>query len=130
MLFWHCLYIIDYAMDVIIKEFYRQNPAYSNDIFERLVQRSIIKLKVANKYPEISKIVVEAYVIMPDDLKEELAARYKKMEKEHLPFAFKDIDTSKFRVGLDLAKAFEFIYLTLEALSNKFIAEYNNGNRI
>ena len=49
---------------------------------------------------------------------------YKQLSNEFMPTIFKDLDTSKFRSGLNPKKALEIVMLFLEALQQKYNKEY------
>ncbi|MCX8129655.1 MAG: TetR/AcrR family transcriptional regulator [Clostridia bacterium] len=120
------LYILDYVIDYYIKKFNSQYAFSTSDVFERLVERAKEKMKLAYEDPDMYKLVFEAFANTPDDIKPEVQGRYAKIIAEQTPLAFKDLDFSKFRKGVDPKKAIELIVLSLEALGNKYLSMYKN----
>lgn len=118
------LYVIDYTLDHFVKKFYEAKTDHSSDIFERLITWSINKLKMAHDYPAETKLLMEAFVDMPDELKPDLIKRSEKLYKDNLPVFFEGIDMSKFRESVSPEKAIELIMLCLEGLKNKYTEKY------
>ncbi len=120
------LYVLDYIIDFFTEKFYKMMDDLPADFFERIMKTGLIKLKMAHEYPSMYKILLDAITHAPDDLKEEVQARYEKMYKESMPMLLKDIDTSKFRKDIDRNKAIELIMLALEGVSNKYLNIFKN----
>lgn len=120
------LYVFDYIADFFTRRFYKAITDPPADIFERMVKMGIIKLKAAYEYPLEYKFLLDAVTHTSDELKQEIQARYEKMYKESMPIIFDNIDTSKFREGIDTTKAIEMIMYALEGLSNKYIDIFRN----
>ena len=120
------LYILDYVINYNIKKFYSLNKKPAKDVFERLLERSQIKMQLAFEDPLLYKFLMKAFLNTPNELKNELNDRIIKISTEHTPNAFKDIDYSKFRKGIDPDKAIELIVLSLEGLFNKYMNIYRS----
>lgn len=114
------LYLLDIAMDYFMSRFYSYDTKSSSDIFERIMQRGIIKMKISSEEPLMSKLVMEAFIDTPQDMEEEIAVRYKKLYSENIPTVLQDVDYSLFRDDIDTHKAMEFMMLCFDALYNKY----------
>ncbi len=115
------LYLVDYSMKHFLDRFYDNDFKASSDLFERIMYRGIIKMKIAGEQPLMYKLVMEAFVDTPDGMKEEMNIRYKKMYEEHMPVVFEDIDYSLFREDIDKQKAIEFMLLCFDSIYNKYM---------
>lgn len=115
------LYLVDYSMKHFLDRFYDNDFKVSSDLFERIMCRGIIKMKIAGEQPLMYKLVMEAFVDTPDGMQEEMNIRYKKMYEEHMPVVFEDIDYSLFREDIDKQKAIEFMLLCFDSIFNKYM---------
>ncbi|MDF2988719.1 MAG: hypothetical protein K0R50_4229 [Eubacterium sp.] len=115
------LYLLDYAIEYFIKKFYSYDVKASGDIFERIMQRGVIKMKIAGEKPLLYKLLMEAFVVTPAGLEDEMNLRYQKIYSENMPVVFEDIDYSLFRDEVDIKKALEFITLCFDSIYNKYI---------
>lgn len=114
------LYLLDIAMDYFVNNFYKYETKTGSDLFERIVQQGIIKMKLASEHPYMYKMVMEAFIDTPDDMKEEILNRYQKIYSESMPELFKDVDYSLFRDDIDTQRAIEFIMLCFDSIYNKY----------
>lgn len=115
------LYIFDIAIDTFINKYNKYELKESSDLFERLTERGLIKLKIAGEEPLMYKLVMEAFVDTPDGMAEEVHKRYKKIHDDYMPAFFEGTDYSLFREGIDTRKAIEFMMICLDAIQNKYI---------
>lgn len=114
------LYLLDLSMDIFMNKFYSYYVEPSSDIFDRVMQIGIIKIKISNEEPLMTKLVLEAFIDTPQEMKEEIGGRYKKFYSENMPLKFQDVDYSLFRDDIDTQKAIEFMMLCFDALYNKY----------
>jgi len=120
------LYTLDYTIDYILNKYYLMLEDKPSDLFERMMWVSLLKMKMWHDEPLMFNLVFNAFVNLPDELKEELGDRYAQLNNEHIPRFFEGIDTSKIRKGVDINKAIEVIMLFLDGLSNKYLRIYKN----
>ncbi len=118
------IYIIDYILEYYLKEFYNGYSNESSDVFDRLINYSKEKMKLAYINLHMYKIIFEAFGNTPEEVKQEIEDRYKQIYEEHLPIVFEGIDYSRFRKGIDPQKAIELIALCLDGLSKKYLSIY------
>ncbi|MCR4436730.1 MAG: TetR/AcrR family transcriptional regulator [Clostridiales bacterium] len=121
------LYVVDYAIDHFIKEYDASTVNLSSDIFQRFTEISLIKLKMAYGSPVLYKLLLNAFVDMPAEVRDDLQERYDRICRTYVPLILEDIDISGFRKDIDAHRAVEFIYLSLEALSRKYMLELKRG---
>lgn len=118
------LYILDYSIDRILKQFYSNDEKMPTDLFDKLITWSINKVKVYYDLPLESKVVMQAFIDIPEELKDEMMERQQKIYTQNVPMFIKDIDTSKFREGVEPNKAIELLMMCLGALNKKYIDMY------
>lgn len=116
------LYLFDIAVDTFIDKYNKYEYALkeNSDLFERLTERGLIKMKIAGEEPQMYKLVMEAFIDTPEGMKEEVNERYQRIYNEYMPAFFEGIDYSLFREGVDTRKAIEFMMLCLDAILGKY----------
>ena len=117
-------YILDYAMDRFITKFNKENVKLSSDIFERLMQKGLLKLKIATKEPILYGIIYGSIVNTPDNLKKEIYKKYSKLSTNNSKNIYEGIDTSKFKDGVELKKTVDLIIIFLEGFLNKYLETF------
>lgn len=120
------LYIFDYSVEYLLNKYYAVKCDEPSDLFERLVWLSMLKMRMTYEEPLMSKMLFTAIVNMPKALEKDLTERYNTLYAKNMPVILKDVDTSKFRKGIEPQKAIELIMLCLDGLSNKYINMYKN----
>lgn len=118
------LYVVDYCIRIFVEEYDKYPLTDTGDIFQRLGELSVIKLKMTHANPELSKILMEALENSQEDIRSEVERRYNQLSSVYLPAFFKEIDYSKFRSGVNPSKAIEILMLFLKALGDKYIKNY------
>lgn len=114
------LYVCDYVINFLCEEFFKHLNELPADVFERIMQIGIIKLRMAYEYPLEYRFALDALTHPDDDLKQDVQSRYDKLLRESMPLIFKDIDTSSFRGDIDRNKAMEIVMFTVDGLGNKY----------
>ncbi len=115
------LYLLDITIKHFMNRFYELDTKPSNDIFEKMIQSGMVKVKIAFEAPLMYKLIMEAFVDTPKGVKDEIAARYQEIYAQAMPNFFENIDYSKFREDIDTMKAIEFISLCLDSLYRKYV---------
>lgn len=120
------LYIFDYCITNLIEKYYQAKELESEDIFERFMRMSVKKMKIIQEEPHMNKLVFSAFTNMPEELKQELSERYNNYISKYLHKIFENVDTSKFRKGIDPKKAIEVIIMCMDGLSSKYLQRYKD----
>lgn len=119
------LYILEYAVAIFVKKFEAQSADLSSDIFDRLLQRGLQKLKMGRDEPLLYQIVFSAFMNAPEKLKAEINEKFAGL-RENASTLFDNIDTSGFRENINLEKAVEIISTLLEGVINKYLSLFKN----
>ena len=104
------LFLYDYCLEILQTEYFDKVNLDERDLFERLRQTSLLKIKVIQKYPWIFDFVKMAVLTESVAVKAELLERRKKVENNSLAKFYSDIDVSRFRANLDIEKAKQLIF--------------------
>ncbi|HHV99786.1 MAG TPA: TetR/AcrR family transcriptional regulator [Clostridiaceae bacterium] len=120
------LYILDYIISYMTKRLYNIIGTPSTDVFERIMNTGLAKIRLAYEEPLMYEVLYMAFISTPEELKEEIQRRYNKIYAENVPAFIENIDMSRFRKDINPAKALETIILLIDALTNKYINIYRN----
>lgn len=119
-------YMIDRAMRRILKIYEELSGKMPDDLFERLLYREQIKLKLAAREPLLYGFFYKVFLDVPDDLREEMALRFKAYSSESSDELLSGLDTSKFRDDVDVEAAVRMIHLMLDGLLNRYSAQFKS----
>jgi len=131
------LFLYDHFSEILLKEFFEKLDSEETDIFNKLKQISTLKIQLMNQYPDIFDFFVKATVEEDRDIKKDIVERNDKMTVNSFARLFANIDTSKFREGVEIDKAINIILWTFEGIGNRHLdklkllpAETNNYKEI
>lgn len=123
-------FILDYALETIMKEF---NPLlYSDekDLLDRIWQISLLKRELCHQHPNIFEFLTASYYQITDDPKSSFAVRFTKLQKEIYELLYDKIDETLLKDGIDKFMASNMIRWTLEGLSEKITQENKSFHQI
>ncbi|MFJ7684090.1 TetR/AcrR family transcriptional regulator [Peribacillus butanolivorans] len=115
------LFLFDYCLDMVMKEFYEKVNLEERDFFARLRQISLIKMELLNKFPDIIRFFEKAILEEANDIKGDFKEKIFSVKSSTA--IFDDIDTSKFREDIDIQKAIKSILWTFEGFSNEVLTK-------
>lgn len=121
------LFLYDYCLEIIKKEYFDLVDLSETDIFERLRQAYLLKVRILKQYPwifDFSKVVVYTD---SEAVNNELNERKKKLEENSMQNFYGDIDTSNFRENLDVEKSKQLIYWAVGGYANQILEEMRNN---
>jgi TetR/AcrR family transcriptional regulator len=120
------LYIVDYILEYALNKFYSDSEELSSDLFQRIIQTGMRKLKIAYEEPLVHELLYKTFIDTPDDLKDDVKTRYMKLYNKEVPNFFEDMDTSLLRGDIDPKKAIEVVLIFMEGLQAKYLNQYKN----
>ncbi|MBT2688230.1 TetR/AcrR family transcriptional regulator [Bacillus sp. ISL-47] len=113
------LFLYDHLMEVFSEKISEKLDWSERDIFIKLRQITLIKFELFDVYPEILNFFKAAYMEEAEEVKGELERRNKEMLSKSYKKFFSDIDTSQFKEGIDIKRAVDIIYWTIEGFGNQ-----------
>src|SRR5690554_6425793 len=93
------LFLYDYCLEILEREYFDRIDLREKDIFERLRQTCLLKIQVMRKHPWIFDFVRVAVFTDSVAVRDELIKRRKKVENSSFERFYGDIDLSPFRSG-------------------------------
>ena len=100
------------------------------DFFAAREKLSLMKYAFNKKNGDIYKVLKEAYLATPDELKAEMEKRSDAFFIERNQLWELLFERVPLREGVDRGQAFELVMLTLDYFDQKFLAEMTAGNEL
>ncbi len=120
------LFLFDYCLDILEKEYFNQIDLQEKDVFERLRQTYLLKIQVLEKHPWMFDFVKMAVFTDSGAVQNELIKRRQRIEKNSLERFYGDIDTSRFRRELDVEKAKQLIYWAVGGYAHQILEQFRS----
>lgn len=120
------LFLFDYCLDILEREYFSRVELHEKDIFERLRQTCLLKIQVMQKFPWIFDFIRAAVVTDSEAVKDELAKRRRMVENSSFERFYGDIDTSRFRSELDVDKAKQLIFWAVGGYADQILNRFKN----
>ncbi|HHW92837.1 MAG TPA: TetR/AcrR family transcriptional regulator [Firmicutes bacterium] len=121
------LFLYDYCLELLEREYFSQIDLEEKDIFERLRQACLLKIKVMEKHPWIFDFTRVAVYTYSEAVREELRKRRKALETSLFKRFYDGIDTAPFRRDLDVEKAKKLIYWAVGGYANQILEQIKNA---
>ncbi|MNO21931.1 Fatty acid metabolism regulator protein [compost metagenome] len=118
------LYLYDYFIEMLMEESYSNIDWEQRDIFIRYKQIAILKFTLFQKYPNAFEFIKKVYPEDASEVKPELEERKKGFLNKGYKELFGDVDLTKFKAGIDIEKAVNIIYWTIEGFAYKLQDRY------
>ncbi|CFX96253.1 Tetracycline transcriptional regulator, TetR-related, C-terminal [Syntrophomonas zehnderi OL-4] len=122
------LFLYDYCLDILEREYFDRIDLHEKDIFERLRQTCLLKIQVMQKYPWIFDFIRVVVFTDSDEVKDELKKRRKMVEASIFERFYGDIDTSRFRSELDVEKAKQLIFWAVSGYAGEILEQFRSND--
>ncbi|MDR4888048.1 helix-turn-helix domain-containing protein [Fredinandcohnia sp. QZ13] len=109
------LFLYDYYLEVMVNDLFANIDLDEPDIFNKYRSITLIKFELMKKHPEMFNFVRLAFEEDSPEIKIELEKRNKDVLKSSYTRLANSIDVSKFKEGIDVQKAMNIIFWSLEA---------------
>nr|WP_306813099.1 TetR/AcrR family transcriptional regulator [Paenibacillus soyae] len=113
------LYLYDHAVVFLRDEVAAKVDAEERDLFAKLRQLSVLKMGIYSVHPDLFDFLKTAFFEESPDVKSELAERNKQIVASEYYRLFADIDMTKFRAGIDPARALNVILWSMEGFGEQ-----------
>jgi TetR/AcrR family transcriptional regulator len=113
------LFLHQHFIAVLLKEFFDEKQFMEPDVFERLKNIMILKSQLMNKYPEIFNFFISAYRETSSEIKNEVDNSHHELMQSSYAKIFENIDTTLFKANIDMKRAIQVVFWTLEGYSNQ-----------
>lgn len=113
------LFLYDYCIELIVKEFYEKINLDEKDIFIRVRQMALLKYEIFKRHPEIYNFIMAAYFEDASEVKNDIENRTQELITSSYSKIFEGIDISKFREDIDIKRVINIITWTIEGFANR-----------
>jgi len=114
------LFLHDHFIDIFMEEIHAKINWTEKDIFERYRDIARLKFQVYQKYPEMLNFIKNVYSEDSSEVRPDLERRKKELLSKGYADLFGDIDTSKFKDGIDVQRAKNIIFWTMEGFAYQY----------
>jgi len=111
------LFLYDYCIELYTKEFYNKINMDETDIFIKLRECGLVKAELMIRYPEIFVFIEVAYREKSKNVKSDLELINSELTTSSYAKVFANVDTSKFKEGLELDKCINIIIWTIDGFA-------------
>jgi TetR/AcrR family transcriptional regulator len=122
------LFLYDYCLEILEREYFSRIDLVEKDIFERLRQTCLLKIRIMQRYPWIFDFTRVAVFTDSVAVKDDLQKRRKMMEGSIFERFYGDIDTAPFRSDLDVDKAKQLIFWAVGGYANQILEQFKNSD--
>ena len=122
-------YLIEYAIDTTMDEFFSRIDANERDFIERMRQIAQVKTTYYYENPHVSNFIATVYLSDDVDLPVNLQARLDDLQKRGYTKMYDNIDKTLFRDDVDAQKAFNLIRWAIEGYQNELMEKFK-GKKI
>lgn len=119
------LYLYNYCIDISLKEMYEQLDLEQTDFFIKMKQLLAVKMEIMKRHPAFFNFLETAYTETSSDMKDDLDQINTDLLNSSMHRLFANIDTSKFRAGIDTAKAIQLVLWSLEGFGQHLLRTAN-----
>ncbi|MEG6567029.1 TetR/AcrR family transcriptional regulator [Thermoanaerobacterium saccharolyticum] len=120
------IYLFDRIVEEFVAAFYEFIDDSPSDIFERLMNWTIIKFKLYFKKPVEYRFLTVSIYDSPEEIKDDILKRYERISSEIMKKFMENLDLSSFRKDVDIDRALSFIMTSIEAIGNKYLEMYKH----
>lgn len=118
------VFLIEYSVQ-IIDELYEQIDLNETDLFKRLENIGLQKLHVHREYPLVFDFLTSSIQEESSEVKDLIKHKVDSVYGKGKDLIYKNIDSSKFREGIDIEKAIEILNWTMFGFGEKAIQQIN-----
>jgi len=123
------LYLIDYSVQ-IIEQIVEQIDLNETDIFKRIENIGLKKLRIQRKFPQVFDFLVSTKQEESAEVKEIIKQKVDPIYDESTNKMYEQIDYDKFREGIDIEKAIEILNWTMFGFGEKGLKQINTFENI
>ncbi len=112
------LFLYDYLQEMFMNKIYEKINWNEKDLFIRYREIGLLKFELFKSYPETVNFIKVAYLEESNEVKSELEHRRNISITAAYQKLFTDFEHSKFKEGIDINKAIQIIFWSMEGFAN------------
>ncbi|MGG3912902.1 TetR/AcrR family transcriptional regulator [Rossellomorea vietnamensis] len=111
--------LYEHLSDLFTEKIYERLDLNEHDIFVTIRSVTLIKFELFSVYPDLINFLTSAFSEEASEVKDEIEKYKSRMVESSFATLFSNIDTSKFKEGIDVNKSIQVIYWTFEGMANQ-----------
>jgi TetR/AcrR family transcriptional regulator len=111
--------LYEHLSDLFTEKIYERIDWNERDIFVTIRSVTLIKFELFAVYPNLINFLTSAFLEEAPEVKDDIEQIKAKMVENSFAKLFTDMDTSKFKEGVDVKKSIQIIYWTFEGIANQ-----------
>lgn len=111
--------LYEYLSELFTDKIYEKVDWHEHDIFITIRSVTLIKFELFSVYPDLINFLTSAFSEEAPEVKDDIEKYKEKMVQSSFATLFSNIDTSKFKDGIDVKKSINIIYWTFEGIANQ-----------
>jgi TetR/AcrR family transcriptional regulator len=116
------LFLFDHFVNILIEKMKQEVNWNVKDIFDRNREMAAVKIEMFHQFPQVFDFFNGIFFEEDPEISKELETRKNEFLSNNYKEMMEDIDTSRFREGVDVEKAKDIITWSLEGFSNRMQA--------
>ncbi|WP_370642394.1 TetR/AcrR family transcriptional regulator [Virgibacillus salidurans] len=121
-------YLIDYAINVMIDEYFSLIDTKESDFVERLKQIAQVKSNYYYNHPDVSNFIGNIYLDDQAQLPEGLEKRLHDLQIKGYSLLYDNVDTSLFRGDVNVEKVYKLIRWSIEGYQSELMDFFKGQN--
>lgn len=122
------LHVVDKSIDFLLRRFMDVGgPLAGLDPFDAIMERGVVKMKLALEQPAMYKLIFDAFADTPKELAAEMGEMYQRLMALSKDMMAPSFDPALLREGVDPAKAMDLLHLFLDGWINRYLELYKRG---
>lgn len=113
------LYLYNYSLKIILEDFWGSINMEEKDMLKRCRQIAFVKLELLHRHPQLFDFYRTAIFTDSEEVKASLDKTSRNWRIDTFEKLFDNVDESKFKDGLEVAKAKELIVWSLNGIADK-----------
>ncbi|MFJ8065409.1 TetR/AcrR family transcriptional regulator [Psychrobacillus sp. NPDC096426] len=111
------LYLMEYCLKVVEEEYFSAIDENEPDLFERMKQIVVVKMEFLSKYPDAINFI--GTILLNNQIDENIKSRIESLHETGYAKIFGKIDSTLFKEGIDIQRAFNLIRWSIEGYENE-----------
>jgi TetR/AcrR family transcriptional regulator len=111
--------LYEHLTDLFTGKIYERLDWNEHDIFVTIRSVTLIKFELFSVYPDLINFLTSAFSEEAPEVKDEIEKYKTRMVESSFATLFSNVDTSKFKEGIDVNKSIQVIYWTFEGMANQ-----------
>lgn len=114
-------YLIEYSLDVVVNDYFKQVNTGETDFIERLKQAAQVKMKAQLENKQVFNFLGNFVLAKEVEMPQHLQKKYTELNSLAAALLYEGIDKSMIRKELDADKAFQLIRWSIEGYQNELL---------